>query len=357
MKVTVIQTSVGDYRQAFVDLLSEKLEDGLSIISGTEYFYSSLKTGVRNRRLFVKARNCFLAGRRVLWQFGVHRAAIMADVAVLEYNPRIINSWVVAIVRRSLGRRTILWGHVYSRRGCDNLQRRLLRVLANGVILYTSGQKAIMREQLGYKGEVFAAPNALYRRNQMQPCEGNTERSDFIYVGRLVKEKKPQLMLEGFAAAIPRLDGQSKLIIVGDGPEREKLKQRCSELGIESRVEFAGHVADAQQLSELYARCLASLSPGYVGLSITQSLGFGVPMIYARNEQHAPEIECARDEWNALIFESDDSASLAEKLVEVSRNSLLWQTRSAAIAEECRNNFSVEKMVDEFIRAINGQVE
>ena len=57
------------------------------------------------------------------------------------------------------------------------------------------------------------------------------------------------------------------------------------DLGIDRDVIFYGHVSEPSELRSVYGASVASLSPGYVGLSVTQSLGFGVPMIVSRLAQ------------------------------------------------------------------------
>ncbi|MBL8812335.1 MAG: glycosyltransferase family 4 protein [Planctomycetaceae bacterium] len=353
MKAVLVQTTVGDYRQAFVNEVTQRLGESFDILCGKEYFYPSLKTGVVGPRVFVVAKNIFLFGRRGLLQLGVHRRAIQADVAVLEYNPRIINTWTVALLRKVLGRRTILWGHVHSRRGSDNWLRRFQRSLGTGLIVYTEEQKQILIDELRYRGEAFAAPNALYSQSEMCPLD-SPDRRDFLYVGRLVPDKKPQLMVAAFAKAMPSLPADSRLLIVGDGPERPALERLIETLNLKDRVILFGHVSNYEKLKSFYATSIASLSPGYVGLSITQSLGFGIPMIYSRDEPHAPETVAAKENWNCLIFETDSAEDFAEKMLQISREKAAWIQRTAAISEDCRNKFSVERMASEFVKAIRG---
>ncbi len=352
-KYVLIQTTMGDYRQAFVKAIIEHFNESLTILCGQTYFYESLKTGVVGSRVFVTARNIFFLKRRVLLQLGVQRTAIQADAAVLEYNPRIINTWTVAFIRRILGRRTILWGHVYSRRGNDNWLRYFQRSLATGLIVYTEQQKEILINELKYRGEAFAAPNALYTHAEMQPLDG-PERTGFLYVGRLVADKKPMQMLNAFVMALPQLPADSKLLIVGDGPDRANLERRILELNLSDRVKMFGHVGDYARLKEIYRQSLASISAGAVGLSITQSLGFGVPMLYSRHDPHGPEIVAAREGWNCLCFETDSVDDLAAHMLQLQNERAAWISRAPAISSECRASFSVEKMAGEFIKALVG---
>ncbi len=75
---------------------------------------------------------------------------------------------------------------------------------------------------------------------------------DFVLsVGRLDRAKRHELLLEA-AAAEPTL----RCVIVGDGPDRERLEGIASRHGLDGRARFAGRV-DAEELADLYGRCLA----------------------------------------------------------------------------------------------------
>lgn len=74
---------------------------------------------------------------------------------------------------------------------------------------------------------VFAAPNATFSASTM----GAAWRG-FLYVGRLVAEKKPMLLPEASAAALGRLPRDFGLVVVGDGPERARLESFAAAHGL-----------------------------------------------------------------------------------------------------------------------------
>jgi glycosyltransferase involved in cell wall biosynthesis len=112
----------------------------------------------------------------------------------------------------------------------------------------------------------------------------------------------------------------SRLVLIGAGSEEAELRSLVERLGIQPRVSFPGWISNPAGLRGEYESSFASASPGFAGLGLTQSAGFGVPMVVASDEPHSPEIELSeRDavEW----FRSDDAEDLARAL------RVLWLTR------------------------------
>jgi colanic acid/amylovoran biosynthesis glycosyltransferase len=100
-----------------------------------------------------------------------------------------------------------------------------------------------------------------------------------LCVGRLAPEKGQLFLLQALAvldaAGLPM-----HLKLVGDGPDREFLERRATEMGIASNVEFAGWV-DQAQLMAVYA---------LTDLFVLPSLAEGIPMVLM--EAMAMQIAC-----------------------------------------------------------------
>jgi glycosyltransferase involved in cell wall biosynthesis len=78
------------------------------------------------------------------------------------------------------------------------------------------------------------------------------EYGDFLLsVGRLDRAKRNDLLLEAAA-----LDPALRVVVTGDGPDRERLEALARERGLNGRAEFTGRIDEAE-LASLYARCLA----------------------------------------------------------------------------------------------------
>jgi glycosyltransferase involved in cell wall biosynthesis len=130
------------------------------------------------------------------------------------------------------------------------LRRRVLELERTALgearaLFATSGNVARrLRESTGLEAEVMPHPPAplAYR------CD---EPGDFVFtVNRLAPEKRVDLLLEA-AAAEPSL----RVVIAGDGPDRQRLERLAAERGLDGRARFVGRVSD-EELAGWYARCL-----------------------------------------------------------------------------------------------------
>lgn len=106
-----------------------------------------------------------------------------------------------------------------------------------------------------------------------------------LCVGRLAKEKSVDLLFEALRlAGDPRL----KLVVAGDGPDRELLEDRARECGVADRTRFLGTVA-RDQLPDLYASCNAFCMPSTTetqGLVLAEALAAGTLVIAADAPQN-----------------------------------------------------------------------
>jgi glycosyltransferase involved in cell wall biosynthesis len=357
MSTTILQLALPHYRQQFLDCVREQAmdDDELRFLVGDEQFGIGVTTAVNSPLVRRSGHNRYFAGRRVAWQPDVIGPAIAADTAVVELNPRLLTTWFVLIARSLFRRRTLAWGHAWPRAGqharSDRL-RRVLRNLCDGLIVYTyEDRDALIAD--AYKKPVYVAPNAITRSAHQRAVPPRTERSSFIWIGRLVAAKKPQLAIDAFRLAIPELRDTTTLLIVGDGPERDQCVASVGDLVTSGRVKFLGEMVAEQSLAELFGSALATIASGYIGLNATQSIGYGCPIVYPTGEPHAPEIAALNDS-NSLSVPRDDPAALAKAMIEMERAQDRFDRES--ISHRTRQTYSAERMASNFLGAVRDSI-
>jgi glycosyltransferase involved in cell wall biosynthesis len=95
-------------------------------------------------------------------------------------------------------------------------------------------------------------------------------------VGRLSREKGMDVLIDAFA----RLKTPDvRLVIGGDGPERQRLVEQAANLGVGERVEFLGRVASA---AEVYGLARVAAVPSRTeafGMTTVEALSAGLQVV------------------------------------------------------------------------------
>lgn len=347
----IIQAVIPDYRVSFFKLINNSFD--VKFITGDCYFTESVITSknISDLKYVVVSKNIFFLKRKFLLQTwrGYLKDLFLDDIRVVELNPRCITSWISLIISFffNIGK-TITWGHLYNRQGDISKYslRMVMMKLSNGVLFYTKGQEndfkkfEVSRVISGY------APNAIVHRSNIVYFEDIGK--DFIYVGRLVADKKPLFLVEAFIRACEQGLIESNLHIVGDGEQFSILRSKIDESDYKDRIYLYGHNNDYEFLKDLYKKSISSISPGYVGLSITQSLSFGRPIIISKDEPHAPEIEMFSPSENGVFFNSDSIEDLSKKLIDFYERRYLWSSRSKKMASIVYDKYTYESMAEGF---------
>ncbi|MDL5158977.1 glycosyltransferase family 4 protein [Actinomycetospora termitidis] len=338
------------YRQACISCLDEQMGPTVRYYVGEANMDPSVRTNIVSNNV-VYVRDYRLLGGRLMVMFGKWVEAATLRTLILDLNPRNLTVWIILFGRILLRRRTIFWGHLHPREGRLSRTarlRRAVRKLGDGMICYSYEQQKEALEELP-RQPVWVAPNALYLEGDIKAGPG-VHRDSIVYVGRLAPAKKVELALHAFSQVLAAHPGL-RFVIVGDGSERSRLEAAVRKLGLSGSVEFVGWIADVGELSAIYDRAIVSVCPGYAGLSLTQSLGFGVPHIVSRDEPHSPEIEL-ESTGGVIYFETDDVAALARTIEEVVLTPPERETREKFSAH-VRATYSAEKMADGLREALS----
>ena len=157
-------------------------------------------------------------------------------------------------------------------------------------------------------------------------------------VGRLSPEKGVEVFLQAFKKAIshiPSLRG----IIVGDGKEKEKLINFCSENGLKDKVIFTGYqnnIANFYQIMDLLV--LPSFSEGLPNV-VLEAMAFKIPVI-ATSVGGVPEI--IKDGENGLLAPPGNPDILTEKILQLLKDDNRLKTLGENGYRSLYPKFSIE---------------
>ena len=140
----------------------------------------------------------------------------------------------------------------------------------------------------------------------------------FVAVGRLTRQKNFPLLLKAFAR-IARED--DRLVIVGEGPQRNRLARKAARLGIGGLVDLPGHKPSVAGF--LHAADVFVSSSNYEGMpgAVVESLAAGMPIV-ATNSSVCLEHLLRHGELGQLV-PIRDVAGLAKALHNAPRREAL----------------------------------
>ena len=131
----------------------------------------------------------------------------------------------------------------------------------------------------------------------------------FVYIGRLVPIKGLITLLE----AMKKVKGTIRLLLIGDGPQRNELEKITQDLSLRN-VEFLGKL-DFQELINVVKLSKFNVLPSEVyencPMAVLESMALGKPVI-GSNIGGIPELII--DGEDGLLFETGNTDDLAEKL-------------------------------------------
>jgi len=163
-------------------------------------------------------------------------------------------------------------------------------------------------------------------------------------VGRLNEVKRQDLLLRSAASLMTDLP-HVHLLLVGDGPERQRLEQLARELRSEPRITFAGYQASPERyLAAMDVFALSSRLEG-LPLSLLEAWATGLPVV-STAVGGIPSV--VTDRSSGLLVPADDHDALANALRQVLNDDALAETLAVGGLAAVTENYALECMADRY---------
>jgi glycosyltransferase involved in cell wall biosynthesis len=204
------------------------------------------------------------------------------------------------------------------------LYRQADAVTANSSAALDSLRLYCPREKL------FYIPNPLVFNETL----ADSRRTDSIlFLGRLVHQKGPDVLVEAFAKFIQRAP-QWDLQIAGDGPMTRELEARIREIGLESKVIFHGVVDDP---TPLLAQCkLFALPSRFEGTpnALLEAMAYRMPCIIS--DASPGPLQLITHGVSGWVVPVECAESLADAMLHLAENDELRLQLGKAAFERVR---------------------
>lgn len=146
------------------------------------------------------------------------------------------------------------------------------------------------------------------------PAAPLPQSADFVCVGRLSEEKGQLVLIEALRSVCDR-GHDCRLVLVGDGPMRERIEDRVRALGLTQRVRITGFISSQEVRDEILAARALVLPSFMEGLPVVlmEAMALRRPVI-ASNIAGIPEL--VRHNEDGWLVAAGSPSLLADAMIE-----------------------------------------
>lgn len=237
------------------------------------------------------------------------------------------------------------------------LQARLLSRW-RGVFDRTLALSSSLSEQLKEGGIV--ADRIVALGVPVRPARKQTDTTPTAcFAGRLSKEKGVDVLLHAFERT-KREVKQARLLIAGDGPERERLKRMVADLKLDDSVQLLGHLPRIEleeAVSGVWIQVVPTLMREPYGMVVSEAMMRGTTVVVSAGGGPDDIIEHGR---TGFLVERDNVQDLSKMMTSLLKDRRLTETvgeraRAMAIRQLSEKEFA-DKVLNVFKELVNSGV-
>ena len=222
---------------------------------------------------------------------------------------------------------------------------------ADALIVLSEANRAYFEE--AYGREAVFIPNGMDAQDaravgSIKAKWGLDEGSYLLYLGRLVPEKRPELLIEAFKG----LDTEKRLVIAGGGSDTSEFERSLHELASgDKRILFTGFVS-GEPLEELYSNAYAYVLPSDVEgmpMSLLEAMAYGRCCVTSDVPECADVLGGA-----GLTFKRGNLADLSRVLGDLLADSAKAKRLGGIARERVCSNYDWDAVVEQTLALYKG---
>ena len=191
--------------------------------------------------------------------------------------------------------------------------RKILYNKASALAFYTDYPIEKYKKMGISQEKMFVATNTV----EVHPVHDPEEKDSVLFIGTLYRQKGLQNLLDAFLT-LKEDKSIPVLRIIGKGPDEYEIKQWIEKNEISDKVQMMGAIFDIDEKAKYFSRAYACISPKQAGLSVLESMGYGVPFVTSHDAITGGEIFNIHNGVDGVIMQND--GELIDVIKDVSKN-------------------------------------
>ncbi len=317
-KVLHVRSTIGMYgaEQVILNIASIgykcSFDTGVLVIEGVNIEASEL----RNNLSLIKSKYNFIVSQK---RFDINVikelkkiAKTVSIVHTHDYKSLILTSISLAFTK------TKIVHHVHGSLGNTISEKvyayleRIFMLNANRVITVSNDQKLIIQNRIGLKNKVIQIDNGTTIYNKNITSKKQSDKFLMVMAARFTPEKNHKKAIDTISILCAK-NYPVELVLLGDGPELENIKEYAKKCGIDKSIKFIGYTRDVKKwLDESKLMLITSVTEG-LPMSMLEAMSSGLPIVSTPVGEIPNILKKSKGGWTA---ESEEHiASIIERLI------------------------------------------
>lgn len=303
-KVLILYNQLFHYRIPVWNILAEKCELTVTYTTGGEI---AVPNSVNFQVMYlpaIKKANRFVIQKADIRKLSKQYDVVIAygDIAWLKFstlpwfNKQKVIFWTLGV--------SASYDSGYDKKSTWDTIRAFFYKQANAMAFYTS-YPIDKYEKMGIPRErMFEAPNTV----AVESVDSGIEKDSLLFIGTLYRQKGIQYLLDAYKS---NKDNPNlvPLYIIGKGPDSDIISNWIRENDLQDLIRMKGAIYDNAEKAKYFARAYACISPLQAGLSVLESMGYGVPFITIRDAITGGEVFNIHNGIDGVLMDSVDQLS------------------------------------------------
>jgi glycosyltransferase involved in cell wall biosynthesis len=200
----------------------------------------------------------------------------------------------------------------------------------------------ILKIKVRTPSSIVAIPNGINLKNYDYMHFKKDYQNYVLFIARLVVFKNLDVVISAFKDVVKKVP-DAKLIVVGDGPMRDKWEKMVSELHLDQNIEFTGYIPQDKKV-ELLSKCSSLLLPSTFesfGIVLLEAFAMSKPVLVSDQIY-----EIVDDGVDGFILPAHDAHKWAEKIIFLLSNKTICQDMGNKGRLKVESKFNIDNIVD-----------
>lgn len=142
-----------------------------------------------------------------------------------------------------------------------------------------------------------------------------------LCVGELLPNKNQKMIISAMRGIVKQYS-DAKLLIAGNGSEKENLEELIRNYQLENNVEMLGYVTDLQEYQKIVDVCVACSKREGLPLNVVEAMLAETPVVATKNRGHR---ELLRNGETGFLVDVDDDIALGKRVVELLSDEKIYE--------------------------------